>query len=250
MATRRIFINCWLLLAAASISTGVHSASSLYRYENDKDVVVVDFSIPPQFVHKGYDVLAPSGQLLRTVPPVDPSMTQELIEKRRRQQEEDNFIVRSYSSLDDIERARSRKMDMVEKEILILETNLEDFDSRRIQLREQAANYQASGQDAPGNVEKTLGDLDVHEKNTRQLLEERRREKSEIDERYNRYGQRLLALRPAIAQQEAAKALQEAVKARQAAEEAEQDASLQEEEAATAETITTQTTTTEEAPSQ
>ena len=45
-------------------------AVELYRYVNDKGVVVLDRQgVPPQYIGKGYQVLNDQGRVIRTVPP-------------------------------------------------------------------------------------------------------------------------------------------------------------------------------------
>ena len=195
-----------VLAAAVLVAAPVLGEASMYRYRNDKGILVVDFSIPPKYVSEGYEVLTTTGRLIRKVPPRDPSLTQQAIEQREAQEKEDNYILRSYSSLEAIERARDRKVILVEREIEILQSNLEDFAQRRVEMREKAAGYQASGRETPEAIDDILVDLDVHEENTRELLKERRRELRDIKQRYDRYAERLLALRPELANSVSAKA--------------------------------------------
>lgn len=199
MNIRRLTTHGFLLAAIVLVATPAHSEASLYRYRNDKGILVVDFSIPARYVAQGYEVLSSNGRVLREVPPKDPELTPEVLERKQEQRKEDNYLLRSYSSLEAIERARNRKLVLVQREIDILESNLEDFTRRRAELREKAAGYQASGRETPASIGEILAKLDVHEQNTRELLAERRRELKTIEQRYDRYAERLLILRPGLA---------------------------------------------------
>ena len=53
-----------LILMSASAST---LAGNLYRYENDQGIMVINDTVPPEFVHKGYDVLNSSGRVIERV---------------------------------------------------------------------------------------------------------------------------------------------------------------------------------------
>ena len=45
-------------------------AGELYRYVNDKGVIVLDRQgVPPEYIGKGYDVLSDQGRVVRVVPP-------------------------------------------------------------------------------------------------------------------------------------------------------------------------------------
>jgi len=189
-----------LLCVAGTLAAG---DTEMYRYHNAQGVLVVDFSIPPEYVSYGYDVITSSGQLIRTVPAIDDTVTREAIERRKRQDKEDRFILRSYSTLDQVEFARNRRLELVEREIGILNNNLKDFVARREELRNKAAAYQASGQENPQNIMKILSDLDAHETLTKKLLAERYLDLNDIRARYDRYAERLVALRPSTARDSA-----------------------------------------------
>ena len=68
----------FLILTAASFVFCASSANAeYYRYKNEKGQLVMEQSIPPQFVRQGYEVLSDGGRLIETVPP---ALTQEQID--------------------------------------------------------------------------------------------------------------------------------------------------------------------------
>lgn len=85
-------------------------AVELYRYVNDKGVVVLDRQgVPPQYIGKGYQVLNDQGRVIRTVPPAP---TAEELRQRKAAQAQassDAQLLRLYSSLEDVDRARERR---------------------------------------------------------------------------------------------------------------------------------------------
>lgn len=86
-------------------------AVELYRYVNDKGVVVLDRQgVPPQYIGKGYQVLNDQGRVIRTVPPAP---TAEELRQRKAAQAQassDAQLLRLYSSLEDVDRARERRL--------------------------------------------------------------------------------------------------------------------------------------------
>ena len=58
-----------LLLAVALLSASLSAKASaqLYRYTNDKGVMVIDDAVPPEFVAGGYDAVS---YTLRTLPTI------------------------------------------------------------------------------------------------------------------------------------------------------------------------------------
>lgn len=206
MAIRGLILKCLVGVAVACVAVPALSGPNMYRYRDEDGVLVVDFSVPPQYVLKGYEVITPSGRVVREVPPLDPGLTAEVLKRREEQKKEDEYILRSYSTLEDIERARTRKQGLIEREITILESNVAGYALRRDELRERAADYQASGRGAPESFEKILAEIDVHEQNTKRLLAERRVELEETKARFQRYAERLVELRPSVVPKEASNA--------------------------------------------
>ena len=194
---RRVAVTA--LCLSLAWSGPVWPENAMYRYRNDQGVLVVDFSIPPKYVDKGYDVVSPNGRLIREVPAQGDRLSREAIARRKAQEREDTYILRSFSSIAEIEQARERKRSMVAREIDILQSNLKDFDLRRETLRQKAADYQASGQETPSEIARVLGELDEHEENTLRLLADRRLQIEEIDEQFDRYIERLILHRPSVA---------------------------------------------------
>ncbi|VTL98770.1 Keratin type II cytoskeletal 75 [Pseudomonas aeruginosa] len=101
-------------LALQGLSFGVQAAPGgaveLYRYVNDKGVVVLDRQgVPPQYIGKGYQVLNDQGRVIRTVPPAP---TAEELRQRKAAQAQassDAQLLRLYSSVEDVDRARERR---------------------------------------------------------------------------------------------------------------------------------------------
>jgi len=133
-----------LALAGAILTTEVGAAERnwdgkvLYRYTNDSGVQVLDDTVPPRFVARGYEVLTPAGRVLRVV---EPELTgKELAAKKRREAREaaDLQLLKRYNSVADIESARKRKLAIVQQDIAILRSNMVTL-NRQIESEEAAA---------------------------------------------------------------------------------------------------------------
>ena len=140
----RYGVGCAALVFAWS---SLAQAEELYRYKNEDGVTVVNWQIPPELAANGYEVITEQGLVLRTVPR---SLTaeeranlnsEELAERERLEAEEaqsrrDESLLRRYSSVEDIEAARSRSLRELQVRISILTSN------RRTQ-RQRVENHQA-----------------------------------------------------------------------------------------------------------
>lgn len=184
----------YLLLATLCVAKS-YAAETLYRYRNAENVVVIDFSIPPAFAAGGYEIITPQGRVIETVPPASdhasPDQHQLLLQQKR----EDKFIMRSYSTVQDVENAKDRRVKLLSRELDILKANLAEFQERRRTLRKQAASYQASGTAPPEAIEAILVDLREQERNTKALLAERHQQHQELIEKYDYYARRLVELK-------------------------------------------------------
>ncbi|MCK9503104.1 MAG: hypothetical protein M0Q95_02830 [Porticoccaceae bacterium] len=185
-------------------------AGAFYRYYNAEGNQVMDFSIPPEYTDKGYEILSPSGRLLKKVPARTDAdaLTAEDIAAQEAQKKEDAYILRSYSSLDDVDRARKRRLALVEREINILKGNIVEYRRRETELKERAAAYQASGQQAPDNITAILSELDGQQVSARKQLAERRRQYRDVAIRFEHQRQRLQELRPELKTGDSPKASQ------------------------------------------
>ena len=185
-----------LLALSAALGPGAVAANdTLYRYRNADNIVVIDFSIPPEFAAKGYEVITPEGRVVETVPPSDALPSQAEEGRRQQQQRLDQFILRSYSTVHDVHNARDRQLALLTREIEILTNNIAEYQRRFHQLRERAASQQASGSAPPRATEAMLVGLREQEETAARLLAERRAQHRELTEKYQDYARRLVELK-------------------------------------------------------
>lgn len=135
----------WL---AALLWASVAAPAELYRYQNELGVTVVDWAIPAAYVSDGYEVLSESGQVVRVVPPAktETELERDVAAERAReaeaaaeaaQLERDTFLLRRYSTVEDIEAARDRSLRELDIRIAIL-------NSQRDTLSQQLARHEAA----------------------------------------------------------------------------------------------------------
>ena len=137
------------------ITTGA-MAGNLYRYENDQGVMVIDDQVPPEFVHKGYDIISTSGRLIQRVPR---ALTQEELaaksaeaqqaELDARQKEADKKLLTIFSSPADAERARDRKIESLDVYINVTRGNINKLQGDFNNAQSHAAEKERAGQKVP-----------------------------------------------------------------------------------------------------
>ena len=146
MVWHRCLKPATLLVALSWVSAA--APAELYRYQNELGVTVVDWAIPAAYVSDGYEVLSESGQVVRVVPPAktETELERDAAAERAReaeaaaeaaQLERDTFLLRRYSTVEDIEAARDRSLRELDIRIAIL-------NSQRDTLSQQLARHEAA----------------------------------------------------------------------------------------------------------
>ncbi len=128
-------------------------ASELYRYLSDKGVVVLDRQgVPPQYIGNGYEVLDEQGRLLRTIPPAPTAEERVKLNQAKRQASADAQLLRLYSSLEDVDRARERKISELDGAIAAARGNLQSLRTQQTNFQSQAAEQERAGRVVPENL--------------------------------------------------------------------------------------------------
>ncbi|SDI66637.1 hypothetical protein SAMN05216588_12184 [Pseudomonas flavescens] len=133
------------------------SASEMYRYTNAQGITVIDRQgVPSEFIAQGYEVLNEQGRVVRVVPPAPtPEEMKKLLADRERAKS-DAQLLRLYSSLEDVDRARSRKLAELDGLIGVANGNLQSVRLQQANLQQQAADQERAGRQVP---EQLLGQI-------------------------------------------------------------------------------------------
>ncbi|WP_437880065.1 DUF4124 domain-containing protein [Pseudomonas sp. LRF_L74] len=155
--------HCMLLL---SICLPVQA--DLYRYVDGKGIVVLDSMVPPQYMEKGYEVLNEQGRVVKVVPPA-PSLE----ERKRMQQEKsragsDIQLLRLYSSVADVDRARDRKLAELSGVIDVAKANVQSLRIQQNNLLSQAADMERSGREVPEHLLAQIDNLKAEQASAEQ----------------------------------------------------------------------------------
>lgn len=173
------------LLAAPAL------AGNLYRYENDQGVMVINDTVPPEFVHKGYDILSSSGRLIERVPrALTPeeraakSIEEQAAQQRAQQEEADKKLLTIFSSPEDAERARDRKIEAIDVYINVTRGNILKLTGDYETAQSQAAQRERAGLEVPDYLISNMDSLRRQIEQAEASIAEKEQEKIEIAERY------------------------------------------------------------------
>ena len=198
--TLRLAIKTLALLVAGFVAVSAlaaRSADYLYRYVNDKGVTVINYSIPPEFVHKGYEILNRDGSVHKVIPR---SLTEEELadqssaayqarveaEEAERLRKWDESLLLRYSSIEDIEAARDRALNELRIRVSILQGNVRSLQGQVESNQRRAADAERRGRPVPANIVATIDGLNDEIVETERQIKERRREMEVVNEGFQR----------------------------------------------------------------
>lgn len=138
------------LIVAGVVLTSIPAmAGNLYRYTDDDGTVVLDRTIPPEFVSRGYTVLDEMGNILKVVEPaLTPEERTRQKEAERRaelQKARDQELLKLYRSSSDVERAMAAWMSRLDVEIHLKRNQMAIKQSEYNEYQSQAADLERVG---------------------------------------------------------------------------------------------------------
>ena len=125
------YLSCTVVLVLICCAQ-LAFAQNLFRYKDHNDQTRLSTSLPAEFVDNGYDILGPDGSLIERVEPVAELDEEQLAMVQAAQQKTrlDEALLVSYSTVDEIEAHRDRKLKGVKTQIGIIDSD------RRLLLNE------------------------------------------------------------------------------------------------------------------
>lgn len=170
-------ITALTLLALANIA----NAQELYRYRDANGTMRMEPTIPAEYVDKGYDVLNSRGMLIRRVPAREIVVNTGDDEQRA----EDNILLSSYSSVDEIVAHQERRTAGVQRQIEIIMSDRRVIAGELDKEIRSASGYRANGREVPEEISSRIDELDGMIKSLDQQMVQRAEEKQAITDEFN-----------------------------------------------------------------
>lgn len=192
--TLRVLIALGLLLSGWVLAA---PESNLFRYKNDKGVIVIDGNIPPEYAKRGYEILDQWGKVLETVPPemtaeeASKLTEQEKAKRAEKEQAEqmeawDLRLLRRYSTVSDIEAALDRRIKELQIRLSILKANLLSTKKQIERQQAQAANIERSGREVPEALEANIKELEEEIRLAEASIDARNEEIEKVREEFHK----------------------------------------------------------------
>tara|TARA_Y100001949_G_scaffold176349_1_gene189109 strand:+ start:1096 stop:1680 length:585 start_codon:yes stop_codon:yes gene_type:complete len=182
-----------LLLLGLLASTAAQA--ELYRYVDDKGVVVLDrHGVPPQFIGRGYEVLNDQGRVTQVVPPAPTAQERKLLLEAKARAETDAQLLRLYASVADVERAKARRLSELDSIIGITRGNLQSLRTQQANLQSQAANHERAGRKVPEQLLVQIDNLAKEQASLKRDVERYKQTRKQAEVSYGRERERVAEL--------------------------------------------------------
>lgn len=194
---KKVWYPAMVLVLGAAMSA---DASQLYRYINDNGVTVLDRSVPPQFVGRGYEVLDMDGRVKEVIPaalsPAERQAQRAAEQEQRRQRSADETLLRLYSSVADLDRAHNRQVQQVEALIATAEAGLLTLRSQRDDVQSRAASQERAGREVDAQLLRQLDSIDAERRRLERQIAANRTEIDSVNAAFASRRERLAHLLP------------------------------------------------------
>jgi len=182
------------LLLLSLLGTTVAQAE-LYRYVDDKGVVVLNrLGVPPQFIGRGYEVLNDQGRVTEVVPPAPTAQERQRLLEAKVRAGNDAQLLRLYASVQDVERAKARRLSELDSVIGITRGNLQSLRTQQANLQSQAANHERAGRQVPEHLLTQIDNLAKEQASLRRDVERYRQTRKQAELSFARERERVAEL--------------------------------------------------------
>lgn len=185
-----------MAMALGSIAMAADAQSAdLYRYVNDKGITVLDRSVPPQHVSRGYEILDGDGRVKQVVPaaltPEEREAARAAEREQQRRHSADETLLRLYSSLADLDRAYSRQVQQIENLIATSEAGILTLNAQRDDLQSRAAMQERAGRKVDPQLLRELAEVEAEQRRLQRLISNNRQDIATVNDTFASRRQRL-----------------------------------------------------------
>lgn len=178
----------------------VADAAELYRYVNDKGVTVLDRSVPPQYVSRGYEVLDMDGRVKQVIPAAPSREERQAMRaaelEQQRQRSADETLLRLYSSVTDLDRAHGRQIQQIEGVIATAKAGLLTLQSQRDDVQSRAASQERAGREVDPQLLQRLQGIEAERQRLERQIARHHEEMESVNVAFASRRERLAQLLP------------------------------------------------------
>lgn len=170
-------------------------AVEYYRYTDERGITVINRQgVPPHLIGKGYEVLSEQGRVIRVVPRAPTPEEYRQMQADKERAKSDRQLLMLYTRIEDIDRARDRKVADIDGQISIARGNLLSVNSLRSDLQAQAASQERASRTVSASLLKQIEDASIDQQRLQQQISRYLTSKKAIESAFARDKNRLAEL--------------------------------------------------------
>lgn len=183
------------VFALGVFTSQVSFAVEYYRYTDERGITVINRQgVPPHLIGKGYEVLSEQGRVIRVVPRAPTPEEYRQMQADKERAKSDRQLLMLYTRIEDIDRARDRKVADIDGQISIARGNLLSVNSLRSDLQAQAASQERAGRTVSASLLKQIEDASIDQQRLQQQISRYLNSKKAIESAFARDKNRLAEL--------------------------------------------------------
>ena len=163
-----------------------YTGTVFFRYINEEGVKVINSVIPAKYTVNGYEIVTPSGEVLKVIPPPPSKEEVKELEVRRKMLARYEVLKRRYSSVESIQGSKKRRLENINTNLSILKGNISGLTNKQRDLMQKAANEERQNGKASKSTLKQLDDIQTEITVAEKILKIREKEYLEEEARFNR----------------------------------------------------------------
>ena len=177
-----------VLLGILLLANGA-AAKELYRYHDSAGTLVTADTISPLAAADGYQIVNEQGLVLRVI------RAQQPINKDSDQSKRDQYLLASFSCVDEITQRKVRKLALLTRDSQNLQNNLNGLVARETALTNQAANSEMAGEPVSLTLVQQIDKAQIDRAEMQQVLADRQHDQGAIAALYSNYELRFRQLK-------------------------------------------------------
>ncbi|MCR4297615.1 MAG: DUF4124 domain-containing protein [Gallionella sp.] len=189
-------INYRLVVALViGMTLSLPAAAKMYKWVDDKGTTHYGETIPPEYANKDRAELNKAGRVVDKKEVLTPEerRAKELEDIKKREDEEaaleqkrrDKALLNTYSSVKEIDLARTRNLQQVEARLNSTSSQLKMADDNLAGLQKEADSYTSASKQIPASLQEDLRESQTRLTKLKQDMEKSKAEKATVEARYD-----------------------------------------------------------------
>lgn len=196
---KRFLITC--LVCIATTNPHVYAqGKTFFRYTNDQGSQVISDAIEPKYAVRGYDIIDSKGGIIKTVPaelsPEEKIRLKQEKEEQRRIEKWDAELLSRYSTVEDIQATKKRRLEGVSNSIYSLKLTLSNISDTIKHYQAEAAANERQGEQVSEDTLFSISRLQKDRVFFEQEIERKEKHKQELTISYDKDIQRFKIIKP------------------------------------------------------